>query len=283
MDAIWERWKLAIIGGAIALAVILSSFIVVPETMQAVIVRTGEPVRVANRFRPNADFGSTGAGVVPRIPVLERVVWVSKQVMDVDMQRQEVLSRDQRRLEVDAYARFRIIDPVLMVQTAGSTERVAEALQPILNSVLRQRLGTRSFQALLTAERSASMEEIREGLDKEAREYGAQVIDVRIKRADLPAGRPLETAFTRMETARKQESDTIRAQGSKEAQIIRGEAQAEASRTYAQAFNQDPDFYDFYRAMQSYDAVFADGNVNSESSIILSPENEYLRQFRGRR
>ena len=87
MDAIWERWKLAIIGGAIALAVILSSFIVVPETMQAVIVRTGEPVRVANRFRPNADFGSTGAGVVPRIPILERVVWVSKQVMDVDMQR----------------------------------------------------------------------------------------------------------------------------------------------------------------------------------------------------
>ena len=103
------------------------------------------------------------------------------------------------------------------------------------------------------------------------------------KRQDLPAGRPLETAFTRMETARKQESDTIRAQGSKEAQIIRGEAQAEASRTYAQAFNQDPDFYDFYRAMQSYDAVFADGNVNSESSIILSPDNEYLRQFRGDR
>lgn len=283
MDAIWERWKLAIIGGAIALAVILSSFIVVPETMQAVIVRTGEPVRVANRFRPNADFGNTGAGIVPRIPILERVVWVSKQVMDVDMQRQEVLSRDQRRLEVDAYARFRIIDPVLMVQTAGSTERVAEALQPILNSVLRQRLGTRSFQALLTAERSASMEEIRQGLDREAREYGAQVIDVRIKRADLPAGRPLETAFTRMETARKQESDTIRAQGSKEAQIIRGEAQAEASRTYAQAFNQDPDFYDFYRAMQSYDAVFADNGVSSESSIILSPDNEYLRQFQGRR
>ncbi|QNE05739.1 protease modulator HflC [Croceicoccus marinus] len=283
MERIWERWKLWIIGAGIALVVALSSFIVVPETMQAVIVRTGEPDRVANRYRPNADFGNTGAGIVFRIPVLERVVWVSKQVLDVDMQRQEVLSRDQRRLEVDAYARFRIIDPVLMVETAGSTERVAEALQPILNSVLRQRLGTRSFQALLTAERSASMEEIREGLDREAREYGAQVIDVRIKRADLPAGRPLETAFTRMETARKQESDTIRAQGSKQAQIIRGEAQAEASATYAQAFNQDPEFYDFYRAMQSYDAVFADSSRGSESSIILSPDNEYLRQFQGRR
>jgi modulator of FtsH protease HflC len=282
MDAIWERWKLAIIGGAIALAVALSSFIVVPETMQAVIIRTGEPVRVANRFRPNADFGHTGAGIVYRLPIFERVVWVSKQVMDVDMQRQEVLSRDQRRLEVDAYARFRIIDPVLMVETAGSTDRVAEALQPILNSVLRQRLGTRSFQALITAERSAAMDEIRQGLDKEAREYGAQVIDVRIKRADLPEG-PLETAFTRMETAREQESLTIRAQGAKRAQIIRGEAQAEAAKTYADAFNQDPEFYDFYRAMQSYDAVFADDSVGSESSIIMSPDNEYLRQFRGRR
>ena len=283
MERIWERWKLWIIGAGIALVVALSSFIVVPETMQAVIVRTGEPDRVANRYRPNADFGNTGAGIVFRLPILERVVWVSKQVLDVDMQRQEVLSRDQRRLEVDAYARFRIIDPVLMVETAGSTERVAEALQPILNSVLRQRLGTRSFQALLTAERSAAMEEIRQGLDREAREYGAQVIDVRIKRADLPAGRPLETAFTRMETARKQESDTIRAQGSKQAQIIRGEAQATASATYAEAFNQDPEFYDFYRAMQSYDAVFADSGANSESSIILSPDNEYLRQFQGRR
>ena len=283
MEQIWERWKLWIIGAGVALVIALSSFIVVPETMQAVIVRTGEPDRVANRFRPNADFGNTGAGVVFRIPILERVVWVSKQVLDVDMQRQEVLSRDQRRLEVDAYARFRIIDPVLMVETAGSTERVAEALQPILNSVLRQRLGTRSFQSLLTADRSAAMEEIRQGLDREAREYGAQVIDVRIKRADLPAGRPLETAFTRMETARKQESDTIRAQGSKQAQIIRGEAQAEASATYAEAFNQDPEFYDFYRAMQSYDTVFADGSAASESSIILSPDNEYLRQFQGRR
>ncbi|GGD61614.1 protease modulator HflC [Croceicoccus mobilis] len=279
MEAIWERWKVWIVAAAVAVAAALSSFIVVPETMQAVIVRAGEPDRVANRFQPNSDFGQTGAGVVFRIPVLERVVWVSRQVLDVDMQRQEVLSRDQRRLEVDAYARFRIIDPVLMVKTAGSTERVAEQLQPILNSVLRQRLGTRSFQALLTAERSAAMDEIREGLDKQAREYGAQVIDVRIKRADLPAGRPLETAFTRMETARKQESDTIRAQGSKQAQIIRGEAQATAAKTYADAFNQDPEFYDFYRAMQSYNTVF--NSDDSESSIILSPDNEYLRQFQG--
>ena len=281
MDAIWERWKLAIIGGAIALAVILSSFIVVPETMQAVIVRTGEPVRVANRFRPNADFGNTGAGIVPRIPILERVVWVSKQVMDVDMQRQEVLSRDQRRLEVDAYARFRIIDPVLMVETAGSEENVEAQLSPILTSVLRQELGRRPFAALLTAERGTAMANIREALDRQARQYGAQVIDVRIKRADLPEGTPLESAFQRMEADRQEEAETIRAQGRKNAQIIRAEAEANAANTYAQAYGKDPEFYDFYRAMESYRRTFEQGEA--DSSVILSPDNEYLRQFRGQR
>ncbi|QQN72939.1 protease modulator HflC [Croceicoccus sp. YJ47] len=281
MEHIWNRYKALIIAVIVLALIAAASIVVVPETQQAVIIRNGKPERVANRFRPNLDYGQTGAGIVFRIPLIERVVMVDKRVLDVDMQRQEVLSRDQRRLEVDAYARFRIIDPTLMVETAGSTERVAEQLQPILNSVLRQRLGTRSFQALLTAERGEAMEEIQQGLDRQAREYGAQVIDVQIKRADLPPGRPLETAFTRMESARKQESDTIRAQGQKAAQIIRAGAEAEAASTYADSFNQDPEFYDFYRAMQSYDAVFAGDNENS--SIILSPNNEYLRQFRGGR
>lgn len=280
MEQVWQRYKTWIIAGAVAVVAVLSSIFVVPETEQAVILRNGRPVTVINKFHANEPFGATGAGIWYKMPLIDRVVWVSKQVLAVDMQRQEVLSRDQRRLEVDAYARFRIIDPVRMVETAGSTARVEEQLRPILNSVLRQRLGTRDFGALLTAERGAAMDEIRTGLDKEAREYGAQVIDVRIKRADLPAGRPLETAFTRMQTARKQESDTIRAQGQKQAQIIRATAEAEAAKTYADAFNKDPAFYDFYRAMQSYDTVFS-GQGKTESSIILSPDNEYLRQFRG--
>ncbi|AKM08985.1 protease modulator HflC [Croceicoccus naphthovorans] len=279
MESIWQNHKGVVIGLAIAIVAVLSSIFVTPETKQAVIVRNGKPIDVVNKFRPDLDYGNTGAGVWYRVPLIDRVVFVSRQILAVDMQRQEVLSRDQRRLEVDAYARYRVIDPTRLVQTAGSTARVEEQLRPILNSVLRQRLGTRSFQALLTAERGAAMNEIKEGLDKEAREYGVQVIDVRIKRADLPAGRPLETAYTRMETARKQESDTIRAQGSKAAQIIRAEAEAEAAQTYAAAFNKDPNFYDFYRAMQSYDTVFS--NDSDNSSIVLSPDNEYLRQFRG--
>ncbi len=280
MNEILRQNKPALIALVVAIVVAFSSLMVVPETMQAVIVRTGEPVRVINRFRPNADFGQTGAGLVARIPFLEQVVWIDKRVLDVDMERQQVLSVDQRRLEVDAYARFRIIDPVKMVRTAGTTERVSEQLQPILNSVLRQELGKRSFASLLTADRGEAMKNIRNGLDREAREYGAQVIDVRIKRADLPDGTPLESAFQRMQSARNQEATTIRAQGDKNAQITRAQAQALASKTYADSFGTDPEFYDFYRAMQSYDATFA--SKDGTTSIILSPDNEYLKQFRGK-
>src|SRR5690606_40419769 len=163
-----------------------------PETHQAVIVRTGEPNRVVNRFKPNEPYGQTGAGIVPRVPVLEAVQMVDKRILDLDMERQQVLSNDQQRLQVDAYARFRIIDPVAMVRNAGTEENLKTQLAPILNSVLRQELGRRSFTALLTAERGSAMENIRAALDRQARQYGAQVIDVRIKRTDLPEGTPLD-------------------------------------------------------------------------------------------
>lgn len=281
MEQIWQTYKLPAIALLGLIVVLLASIVIVPETQQAVIIRTGEPVRVVNRFRPDVEFGETGAGMVLRIPFFEMIERIDKRVQSVDMERQQVLSNDQQRLEVDAYARFRIIDPVKMVQTAGTETNVAEQLRPILTSVLRQELGRREFSSLLTAERGSAMKNIRDGLDREARQYGAQVIDVRIKRADLPEGTPLESAFTRMQTAREQEAATIRAQGRKNAQIIRAEAEANAARTYAQSFGKDPNFYDFYRAMQSYDTTFGTGD--GDSSIILSPDNEYLRQFRGRR
>jgi membrane protease subunit HflC len=273
--------KPALIALVIAAVAAFSSIVVVPETQQAVVLRLSEPVRVINRFKPNEDFGLTGAGLSLRIPFVETLVRVDKRMLSLDMERQQVLSTDQLRLEVDAYARFRIIDPVKMVRTAGSPERVEEQLKPIFTSVLRQELGRRTFQSLLTADRGAAMIQIRQGLDREAREYGAQVIDVRIKRADLPAG-ALESAFTRMQAAREQEATTIRAQGQRNAQIVSADADAKAAQIYAESFGKDPGFYDFYRAMQSYDATFANPANKSTSTIILSPENDYLRQFKGR-
>lgn len=281
MGNIMQNYGRALFAAAIFLALLLSSVVIVPETKQAVIIRTGEPVSVINRFRPNQEFGETGAGLWYRIPLIERVQMVDRRILNLDMEPQQVLSNDQQRLQVDAYARFRIIDPVLMVESAGSEDNLRAQLAPILSSVLRQELGRRPFVALLTAERGTAMTNITRTLDIQARQYGAQVIDVRIKRADLPDGSPLETAFTRMQTDRQAEAETIKARGGKDAQIIRAEAEAQAAATYALAYNKDPEFYDFYRAMESYRRTFEQGTA--ESTMILSEDSEYFRQFRGQR
>jgi modulator of FtsH protease HflC len=273
-----REYRGILIALAVLVVALMASVVQVPETEQAVVVRFGEPVKKINSFDPNKDFGQTGAGLVLRIPFADRLVRIDKRLMTVDMEPQQILSTDQLRLNVDAYARFRIIDPVKMVRTAGTPERVKEQLEPILNSVLRRELGKRTFQSLLTAERGVAMEKIRQDLDAQAREYGAQIIDVRIKRADLP-DQALESTFSRMQAVREQEAATIRAQGQKSAQLIRAEAEAEAARTYAEAFGKDADFYNFYRAMQSYDYAF--GTEEGGTTILLSPDNSYLKQFKG--
>jgi membrane protease subunit HflC len=258
----------------------LSTIIIVPESKQAVVVRTGEPVRVINQFRPDVPFGQTGAGLSWRIPMIERVQMIDRRILDLDMERQQVLSNDQQRLQVDAYARYRIINPVLMVQRAGTEAQLNSQLAALFTPVLRQELGRRPFAALINAERGSAMVNIRRALDLQAREYGAQVLDVRIKRADLPEGAPLDAAFTRMETDRQEVAATIRAGGNRDAQITQAEAEAQAARIYADAYGKDPDFYDFYRAMESYRRTFENGT--GDTSIILGDDNDYLRQFRGR-
>jgi membrane protease subunit HflC len=281
MEHIWENYKAAVISIFMLIAFAFSSLFVVSEDEQAVIIRTGEPHSVVNIYRPDVPFGETKAGIWWRIPIVDNVQMVDRRVLDLDMEQQEVLTSDQQRLQVDAYARFRIIDPVQMIENAGTEENVALQLAPILTSVLRQELGRRTFASLLTAERGTAMQRIRDTLDTQARQYGAQVIDVQIKRADLPEGTPLTAAFTRMQSDRQEEAETIRAQGRKNAQIIRAEAEAAAASTYADAYGKDPEFYDFYRAMESYRRTFEQGT--GESSMVLDQDSEYFRQFRGRR
>ncbi|WP_298686467.1 protease modulator HflC [uncultured Sphingomonas sp.] len=260
-----------------------SVFAVVPETKQALVVRMGKPDRVNNAYRPGERFGDTGAGLVARIPGVEEVFLIDKRVQNLDMASQPVLSTDQLRLQVDAFARYRIVNPLQMYLTArGDEQRVGEALKPILGSALRNELGRRSFAALLTPERDVAMANIKTALDRVAHQYGAEIVDVRIKRAELPDGTPLDSAYERMKTARQQQAMTIRAEGMKKATIIRAQADADASRTYADAFNQDPQFFDFYRAMQSYRATFgADSPTDGSTTMVLSPDSDYFRQFRG--
>lgn len=269
-----------LIAAIVLLFLLASTVSVVPETRQGIVLRLGKADRIINGYNEKEAFGATGAGLVARIPFLENIVWIDKRILDVDMEPQQVLSTDQLRLNVDAYARYRIVDPLRMYTTARSVENVSDALRPILGSALRNELGKRTFATLLSPERGQVMDNVQAGLEKIAKQYGAEIIDVRIKRADLPDGTPLESAYERMRTARTQEALTIEADGLRQAQIIRAEADAKAAQTYAAAFGKDPQFYDFYRAMQSYRQTFTT-KTNGSTNVILSPNNEYLRQFRG--
>ncbi len=275
------------IGIAALLLVILAAatFAIVPETKQAVIYRLAQPIRVENQYKANQPLGQTGAGLTWRVPFIDRITWVDKRVLDLDLENTQVLSTDQLRLNVDAFARFRVIDPRLMLATAGSEEGVANQLRPLFGSTLRNELGKVPFTALLSPERTQVMDAIQTGLDGRARQYGVEIVDVRIKEAELPEGTPLESALRRMQTARQQEAITITAEGQRQARIVQADADAEASRIYAQSFGKDADFYDFYRAMQSYRRTFVgDGSAEGRgsTSIILSPGNSYLREFGGR-
>lgn len=253
---------------------------VVPETKQAIISSYGKPLRVVNAYKPKESFGYTNAGLAFRIPFFEQIQLIDKRVLSVEMETQEVLSTDQSRLQVDAFARFRVTKPVLMYRTIRTEKQLTDQLKSILGSRLRNELGKRSFATLLSPERGEVMENIQKTLNREAARYGAEIIDVRIKRADLPDGAPLAAAFERMKSARKQAATTILAEGSKEAQIIRATAEAEAASIYAESYNKDPGFYNFYRAMQSYRQTFNEREGNGKTNVVLSPNNEYMRRFR---
>ena len=160
-------------------------------------------------------------------------------------------------------------------------DQLREQLRPILGSEVRNELGRIEFASLLTPERQGIMDSVRTSLNRIARQYGVEVLDVRIKRTDLPDGAPLLAAFDRMRSAREQEAQSILAQGARQAQVIQAEADAEAAQTYAASFGKDPQFYDFYRAMQSYRTTFL-GDKVAPTTLVLSPQNDYLKEFTGR-
>ena len=290
MNASLKRPLVWVAAAIVALILLTKTVAIVPEWDQAVILRLENPVATVNEWHAGEAFGRTGAGLIVRIPFVDRLVWVNKRILDVDNEDQQVLSRDQLPLQVDAFARFRIVDPLKAVTATGSTgsteAQVTAALQPLLGSSIRAELGNQTFATLLTPERDQVMDGIQNRLQKLASQYGVRIVDVRIKHADLPAGSPLESAFARMRTARQQQAITITAQGQKDAQIVRAQADADAARIYAGSFSKDADFYDFYRAMQSYKHTFGADGAPTEgqgaTSIILTPNNAYLRQFEGR-
>jgi membrane protease subunit HflC len=240
------------------------------------------------------------AGLKMKIPFVQNVVYFDKRLLDFDADAQEVIMADQKRLVVDAFARYRIVDPLLFYQAVGNEANMRARLSAIVNSSLRNVLGSVPFSAVLTARRAELMHQISQSVVAEAKSFGVNVMDVRIMRADL---HPDNSAaiYGRMQTEREREAKQERAEGAetaqriraeadrdrtviladaqRQAQILRGQGDAEATGIFANAFNRDPEFYGFYRTLQAYQRSLGDG----ATTMVLSPDSEFFRYFHDRR
>ena len=283
--------KLGIAGGVAAVLVLIAAIVAwgsmfqVYQTQQALVVRLGDPVRVI-----------TEPGLHFKVPLIDSVIMIDKRILDLDNPVQEVIASDQKRLVVDAFARYRISNPLRFYQTVGTIERANAQLQNLLNAALRRVLGESTFEQVVRDERSTLMTRIREQLDREVQNYGIDVVDVRIRRADLPEANS-QAIYQRMQTERQREAAEFRALGNQrsqeirsradrdvtvlvadaeaKAQGIRGEGDAERNRVFADAYNRDPDFFAFYRSMQAYEA----GLRSTDTRLLLSPESDFFRFF----
>lgn len=277
----------AILAVLAALAAIAgySSVFFVQQAQQALVLRLGEPRRVI-----------TEAGLQYKLPLVESVIYLDKRILDLDNPAQEIIASDQKRLVVDAFARYKIVDPLKFFQSVGTIDGANSRLSTVLNSALRRVLGESTFIQVVRDERAGLMARIRAQVDREAANFGIKVVDVRIRRADLPDANS-QAVFQRMQTERQQEAAEIRAQGAQLAQAIRaraerdatvivaeatqrgdqarGEGEGERNRVFAEAFGKDPDFFAFYRSMQAYEA----GLKQNDTRLLLAPDSEFFRYF----
>ncbi len=266
--------------GLTAVIIASMSITVVPETQQGLILSYGQIQRTVNPWHPRQRFGHTGAGLVLRIPFIEQIELIDKRMMGVSLDNQPVPSTDQLTMQVDAYARFRIVNAERMYETVRTEQGVTDQMRSLLSTTLRNELGRRTFATLLSPERGQVMANIHRSLSEESARYGVQVVDVRINRADLPEA-SRESVFDRMRSARSTAAATILAEGAKQARLIQGAADADAARIYAESYGKDPQFYAFYRAMQSYRSTFL-ADPAAPTTFILPPGEGYLSEFGNR-
>jgi membrane protease subunit HflC len=283
------RFNLA--GGIIAACVLLAliiaygSLFTVYQTDQAIVVRLGQPIRVV-----------TDPGLNFKVPLLDGVISVEKRIVDLENPAQEVIASDQKRLVVDAFARYRINDALKFYQTIGAIEGANARLSTLLNSALRRVLGEASTIDIVRDKRAQLMAQVRTQLENEAQSFGIAVVDVRIRRADLPEQNS-QAVYQRMQTERQREAAEFRAEGSQRSQEIRaradrdvtvliaeaqskgeqtrGEGDAERNRIYAEAYGRDPDFFTFYRSMQAYES----GLRANDTRMVLKPDSDFFRYF----
>jgi membrane protease subunit HflC len=293
--------KPGIVGIAIAVLLLVaivvgySTFFAVYQTKQALVVRLGQPVRVI-----------TEPGLNAKIPFIDSVIYIDKRILNIETPSQEVIASSQdkgntgatqaaERLVVDAFARYRIVDPLKYYQTVG-VQGADLQLASFLNSALRSVLGRATLADVVRDKRDELMGQMREQLDHDAQPFGIHVVDVRIRRADLPP-KNSQAVFQRMQTERQREAAEFRAQGSQKSQEIRaradrdvtvltadatsqseqirGQGDADRNRIFAEAYGQDPDFFTFYRSMQAYEKSLAHGDTR----LVLRPDSDFFRYF----
>ena len=270
--------------GVIALTAFFSIFIV-KEVNQAIVLQFGDPKRIL--LKPGLNF---------KLPFIQNVVFLDKRILNLDAPPEEVIASDQKRLIVDAFARFQIVDPLKFYISVGN-ERVARSrLSTIINSRIRSVLGTQRLQTLLSEDRNKQMALIQDGVNKEAENFGIKIVDVRIKRADLPQANS-DAIYRRMQTEREREAKEFRAKGAemavtitstadkevtvilaeaeKKSEIMKGEGDGQRNKIFADAFGKDADFFAFYRAMQAYERAL----IGGETSLIMSPDSEFFKFF----
>ena len=266
-------------------AVAFFSIFIVKEVNQAIVLQFGDPKRIITK--PGLNF---------KLPFIQNVVFLDKRILNLDTPPEEVIASDQKRLIVDAFARFQIVDPLKFYISVGN-ERVARSrLSTIINSRIRNVLGQQELQTLLSKDRTKQMTLIQEGVNNEAENFGIKIVDVRIKRADLPQANS-EAIYRRMQTEREREAKEFRARGAemavtitstadkevtviladaqKKSEIMKGEGDGLRNKIFANAFGRDPEFFGFYRAMQAYEKAL----IGGETSLILSPDSEFFKFF----
>jgi modulator of FtsH protease HflC len=273
------------VAAAAALILLMSALFTVHQTQQALVLQFGNPKRVIKE-----------PGLHVKVPFIQHAVQIDRRVLDFDAAAEEIILGDQKRLVVDSFSRYRIVDPLLFYQTVTDEERLRSRIDTILDASLRKVLGEVPLFTVLSEDRAGLMNRIRDQANREAKQFGIDIVDVRIKRADLPAENS-QAIYHRMQTEREREAKELRAQGAelaqrirsradrerrviiaeaeKEGEIIRGEGDAEAIAIFADAFGKDVDFFSFYRSMQAYRDALGDTNT----SFVLSPDSEFFRFF----
>ena len=265
--------------------VAFQSVFIVQEINQAIVLQFGDPKKII-----------TKSGLNFKLPFIQNVAYLDKRVLNLDNPPEEVIAADQKRLIVDAFARFKIIDPLKFYISVGNERVARQRLATIINSRIRGVLGKQELATLLSTDRAKQMSIIQNDVNTEAKNFGIEIVDVRIKRADLPQANS-EAIYARMQTERQREAKEFRAQGAeiatritstadkevtvilanakKKSEIMKGEGDGQRNSIFASAFGKDPTFFSFYRAMQSYEKAL----IGGDTSLILSPDSDFFKFF----